>query len=257
MNIKFLKDANKSSIKNNKNMPKHIAFIPDGNNRWAKKRRLPTLAGHHKGVDRVKEIVKHCLSLGVTTVSFFAFSSENWQRSDDEVANLMKLFSHLLVRETKNLIDKRIRLKVIGDVKHLSEGLQQKIAYAEQETAKSFDLTFIIAMNYGGMWDITTAMRSIANKITKGLFSPENITPEMIEDNLSTKEFQSPDLLIRTSGEQRLSNFMIWQCAYSELYFSKKLWPDFNKNELMLALDDYANRERRFGMNSEKVGVQS
>ena len=255
MNIKILKDANTRSTKNHKVMPEHIAFIPDGNNRWAKQKNLPTISGHHKGVERVKEIVKYCLRIGIKTVSFFAFSSENWQRSDDEVANLMKLFSHLLSIETKNLVKNRIRLKIIGNLEKLNSGLQQKIIHSENETAKSYDITLIIAMNYGGMWDITTAMRNIAYKITSGLLSPEKITSKMIEENLSTKEFKAPDLLIRTSGEQRLSNFMIWQCAYSELYFSNKLWPDFDTNELTLAIDDYTNRERRFGMNSTKSGV--
>jgi undecaprenyl diphosphate synthase len=252
MNIKFLKDANTSSIKNHKVMPEHVAFIPDGNNRWAKHKKLPTLAGHHKGVERVKEIVKHCLNLKINTVSFFAFSSENWQRSPDEVANLMKLFSHMLTIETKNLVKNRIRLKIIGNLEKLNKDLQQKIIHSQNITAQSFDITLIIAINYGGMWDITTAMRNIAHKITSGLLNPEAINAKMIEDNLSTKEFKAPDLLIRTSGEQRISNFMIWQCAYSELYFSNKLWPDFDSNELNLAIADYTNRERRFGMNSTK-----
>ena len=237
-------------------LPKHVAIILDGNNRWAKLRHLPSLAGHKAGVDRVREVVEACGEFGVEILTLFAFSSENWKRPQKEVNGLMGLFLRALRRETKKLKKNQIRLKVIGDVTRFSPVIQSHIKEAEQLTADNAKVTLMIAANYGGMWDITQAARQVARQVARGELSPEQVSESLIEQHLSTAGIPSPDLMIRTSGEQRISNFLLWQCAYSEYYFTNTLWPDFGREAFQRALQNYANRQRRFGRTSEQVEAE-
>lgn len=238
-------------------LPKHVAIILDGNNRWAKKRHLPSLAGHRAGVSTVRNIVEACGEYGVEVLTLFAFSSENWNRPKHEVNGLMALFLRALRRETKKLKRNNIRLKVIGDVSGFSAAIQQHIREAETLTANENKVTLIIAANYGGMWDIAQASRKLAERVERGELRSAQVTPELIEQHLSTAGIPAPDLMIRTSGEQRISNFMLWQCAYSEFYFTDTLWPDFDREEFHRALLDYVNRQRRFGKTSEQVEAEA
>lgn len=237
-------------------LPRHVAIILDGNNRWAKLNRLPGLAGHREGVARVRETVEACSELGIEVLTLFAFSSENWNRPKVEVHGLMHLFLHVLKREARRLKKNRIRLKVIGDISRFSAEIQKRIHQAEELTAEDYTVTLVIAANYGGMWDIVNATRQLAEKLACGQIDPEQITESAMEQHLSTAGLPPPDLLIRTSGEQRISNFLLWQCAYSEFYFTDTLWPDFGRNELQQALLSYARRQRRFGKTSEQVEAE-
>ncbi|MGI9274257.1 MAG: polyprenyl diphosphate synthase [Endozoicomonas sp.] len=238
-------------------LPRHVAIILDGNNRWAKKRRLPGLAGHRAGVNAVRTIVEACGDYGIDVLTLFAFSSENWNRPQKEVDGLMELFLRALRRETKKLKRNNIRLKVIGDISDFSPAIQQHIIEAEQATADDAKVTLIIAANYGGMWDISQATRKIARKVESGELSSDQVNETVIEQHLSTAGLPAPDLLIRTSGEQRISNFLLWQCAYSEFYFTDTLWPDFDRGEFHKALLDYEGRQRRFGKTSEQVEAET
>lgn len=236
------------------NLPQHIAIIMDGNGRWAKKRFMPRMAGHRYGVEAVKRIVKHCAKRQVKVLSLFAFSSENWRRPQQEVSHLMELFMTGLEREVSALHENNVRLRFIGDRTRFSEKLRNKIDEVENLTANNTGMTLIIAADYGGQWDICQAVKKLAQAIESGTLSSQAITPEKIAAALSFADLPNPDLFIRTSGEFRISNFMLWQLAYSELYFTKTLWPDFDEAELDKALTDYANRERRFGYSSEQLG---
>ena len=238
-------------------LPRHVAIILDGNNRWAKKRLLPGLAGHRAGVKAVREVIQACGDFGVEVLTLFAFSSENWNRPQLEVDGLMELFLRTLRKETKNLKKNGIRLKVIGDKSRFSSSIQQHIAEAEALTADEEKVTLVIAANYGGMWDIAQATKKLAQKVEEGELEAGQITEKMLADNLMTAGLPDPDLLIRTSGEQRISNFLLWQCAYSEFYFTQTLWPDFDRKELEKALLTYVGRQRRFGKTSEQVEAES
>ena len=238
-------------------LPKHVAIILDGNNRWAKKRRLPSLAGHRAGVSTVRNIVEACGECGVDVLTLFAFSSENWSRPKNEVIGLMELFLSALKRETRRLKRNRIRLKVIGDVSAFSQDIQDHIRDAEEQTASDYKVTLVIAANYGGQWDITEASRKVAEKVEQGELRASDVTQDVIASHLSTAALPPPDLMIRTSGEQRISNFMLWQCAYSEFYFTETLWPDFDRREFHRALLDYVGRQRRFGKTSEQVEAET
>ncbi|OED41835.1 di-trans,poly-cis-decaprenylcistransferase [Endozoicomonas sp. (ex Bugula neritina AB1)] len=237
-------------------LPRHVAIILDGNNRWAKLRHLPGLAGHKAGVDRVREIVEASGEFGVQVLTLFAFSSENWNRPQKEVNGLMRLFLRALRRETKKLQRNRIRLKIIGDLSRFSPVIQKHIHEAEKLTACDARVTLIIAANYGGKWDIAQATQKIAKKVAAGDIMPEQVNDDLIEQYLSTAGFPAPDLMIRTSGEQRISNFLLWQCAYSEYYFTNTLWPDFGREAFQRALQAYVNRQRRFGRTSEQVEAE-
>lgn len=234
-------------------LPRHIAIIMDGNGRWAKKRFLPRIAGHKVGVDAVREVIKNCVEKKIEVLSLFAFSSENWQRPEQEVSFLMNLFITALKREVKKMHEQNIQLRVIGDRAQLDERLQEQIREAEKLTANNTGLKVIIAANYGGRWDITEAVRKIAIDVEQGKITSQNISPELIHNKLTLDDVPHPDLFIRTSGEQRISNFFLWQLAYCELFFSEVLWPDFDAAELNKALDFFANRERRFGCISEQL----
>lgn len=239
-------------------IPRHIAIIMDGNGRWARKRFLPRVAGHKRGVDTVREMVKHCASLGVEHLTLFAFSSENWRRPAEEVSFLMGLFVEVLKREVQKLHKNNIRLRIIGDTRRFDEQLLSQIHDSERMTQGNTGLTLNIAANYGGRMDILHAMQSFIQtqpdliaKIHAGEVSLEE---KDISAHLSLADAPEPDLFIRTGGEKRISNFLLWQLAYTELYFTDTLWPDFDANALDEAIRSYQQRERRFGRTSEQLG---
>ena len=231
-------------------VPRHIAIIMDGNGRWAKQRFLPRVAGHQRGVEALREVVKTCRSLGVEYLTVFAFSSENWRRPADEVSFLMTLFLKMLEREVANLHENNICLRIIGDRSRFDAKLQQTMREAEQLTAGNNALALTIAANYGGRWDVMHAVQAMLKEhpqLAQG-FAEEDLSPY-----LSMSDAPEPDLFIRTGGEQRISNFMLWQLAYTELYFTDVLWPAFGREELKAAIASYQKRERRFGRTSEQL----
>ncbi len=238
-----------------KRIPTHIAVIMDGNNRWAKGRFLPKLAGHNAAVKAVRETIEGCRELGVKQLTLFAFSSENWNRPEDEVKGLMSLLLASLKNETRKLRKYDIRLNVIGDRSRLSNKIQNAIAASEQQTAQCKSMILNVALNYGGQWDISEACRKLATLATEGSITPDQIDEAMVEKHLSTGDAPPVDLLIRTSGEMRISNFLLWQCAYSEFYFCETYWPDFDKKHLIEAILAYQGRERRFGKTSDQLKV--
>ena len=231
-------------------IPNHIAIVMDGNGRWANRRFLPRVAGHKQGVDALHECVKACAERGVKVLTVFAFSSENWERPADEVSGLMELLAKALAREVVQLSKDGIQIHFVGERDSLSESLKRGFEQAETATAHNSKLIFNICFNYGGRWDIVQAA---AKLIAKGL----SITPASMNSEMSLAHVPDPDLVIRTGGEQRLSNFLLWQAAYSELYFSDKLWPDFDAVALDEAIDEFNQRERRFGKTSEQIQSKS
>ena len=235
-------------------VPRHIAVIMDGNGRWAKQRFLPRVAGHQRGVESLREVVKACRDIGVEYLTVFAFSSENWRRPADEVSFLMQLFMKMLEREVTKLHENNIRLKVIGERSRFDEQLKLRIVEAEQITAGNGGLTLTIAANYGGRWDIMQAVQAMVRDKPElcGDFSEEQLVPY-----LSMNYAPEPDLFIRTGGEQRISNFLLWQLAYTELYFTDTLWPAFDREAFRAAIASYQSRERRFGRTSEQLKEQS
>jgi len=227
--------------------PQHIAIIMDGNGRWAKSKHLPRSSGHQKGVQSVRKIVKHCAKLGVNTLTLFAFSSENMKRSNEEVGLLFKLFLSVLKTETKKLKENNIRLKIIGDLSAFTPEIHALAKKAETSLQKNTGLTLVIAANYGGQWDITESAKKISIDVSNGVVDPENINATLFSKYTSLSGLPKVDLLIRTSGEVRLSNFLLWDIAYSEFYFCKTLWPDFNERSLDQAIENFHSRDRRFG----------
>jgi undecaprenyl diphosphate synthase len=234
-------------------LPRHIAIIMDGNGRWATKRHLPRVAGHRAGVDAVHRIVTRCVERNIETLSLFAFSSENWQRPAEEVSFLMDLFLTALEREAEKLHKQNIQLRIIGDRERFDQKLQRQIKRVEEMTAVNTGLKLNIAANYGGRWDICEAFKQLAQEIESGLLTSHGITPEKISEKIALSTLPEPDLFIRTSGEQRISNFFLWQLAYTELYFTEVLWPDFTVDEFERALAFFTGRERRFGFTSEQI----
>lgn len=228
-------------------LPRHIAIIMDGNGRWAKQRNLPRIAGHKVGAESVREIVKLCAEKRIEVLTLFAFSTENWQRPQSEVKGLMTLFAQMLTKEIPRLHKNNIQFRVIGDILVLDKKLQVEIKKAENLTKDNTNLKLIIALNYSGRWDITEAARKLGAEIEAGSLKAKDITVEKFHSQTSLHELPEPDLFIRTSGEQRISNFMLWQLAYSELYFTEVLWPDFREQAFNNALTAYIARERRFG----------
>jgi undecaprenyl diphosphate synthase len=231
-------------------VPQHIAIIMDGNGRWAKQRFMPRVAGHQRGVETVREVVKACREMGVQYLTLFAFSSENWRRPADEVSFLMQLFLKMLQREVVKLHANNIRVKVIGDRSRFDASLNEYITQAEQLTVANTGMTLTIAANYGGRWDIMQATQALwrAHPELSGEFSEDQLEPY-----LSMHYAPEPDLFIRTGGEQRVSNFLLWQCAYTELYFTDTLWPAFDRAALESAIASYQKRERRFGRTSDQL----
>lgn len=231
-------------------MPQHIAIIMDGNGRWARKRLMPRMAGHKQGVETVRNVIKSCSDHGIEYLTLFAFSSENWRRPADEVSFLMQLFAGALEQEIVRLHENGIRFKVIGDISRFESRIAKFIHQGEQLTASNSRLTLTIAANYGGRWDIMQAVNKMI-KNSHGL--SKQFKEEDLAQYLSMNYAPEPDLFIRTGGEYRISNFLLWQLAYTELYFTKTLWPDFNEKEFDLAIQSYQRRERRFGQTSEQI----
>ena len=233
--------------------PKHVAIIMDGNGRWAQQRGKMRVFGHKAGVKAVRSSVSLASRLGLKALTLFAFSSENWRRPEAEVSALMELFIHVLGAEVKKLHENNIRLKVIGERSRFSERLQEKILKAEELTAGNSGLVLNIAANYGGRWDIVQAARALACKVQEGQLKPDEITEEGITALVSTSDLPDVDLLIRTGGDHRISNFLLWQLAYAELYFTPVLWPDFDEQVFSDAIASFASRERRFGCTGEQI----
>ena len=231
-------------------VPNHIAIVMDGNGRWATKRYLPRVAGHKKGVDALRACVRHCGERGVRVLTVFAFSSENWNRPPEEVSGLMELLAVALAREVPQLHAEGVRIQFVGNRAALSDKVRAGLAQAEADTASNQRLVFNICFNYGGRWDIAQAAAGLAQK-------GEAITEASLDRAMALAHVPDPDLLIRTGGEQRISNFLLWQAAYAELYFSDKLWPDFDELAIDQAIADFAGRERRFGKISEQVAPGS
>ncbi len=227
--------------------PAHIAIIMDGNGRWAASRGLPRIAGHQRGADAVRTAVRSCSELGVRYLTLYAFSSENWKRPADEVQDLMGLLRVYLRREIDELTKNGVRLRVIGDRRRLEPDIQDLIAESEERTRGNDRLDLVVALNYGARNEILSAVRGLAADVAAGILDPGAITEDVFAARLDTRGMPDPDLLIRTSGERRLSNFLLWQCAYAELVFTPTLWPDFGKADLEAAIDDYHRRERRYG----------
>ena len=228
-------------------MPKHVAFIMDGNGRWAKKRGLPRSAGHSKGAQTFKKIIRHCEKLGIKYVTVYAFSTENWKRPQSEVSAIMKLFDDYLDDAGKDFKKENTRLKFIGDRSVLSKSLVSKMEKAEKDTENRTNLYLNIAINYGGRQEILKAVQSIADDCAKGVLKPQEISEQLLSDHMYTKGQPDPDLIIRPSGEIRTSNFLLWQSAYSEFWFDNILWPDFSEKDLERAVKDYMDRVRRYG----------
>ncbi len=242
---------------NDSQYPRHIAVVMDGNGRWAKQRYLPRIAGHKSGVNATGSIVKNCAQLKITALTIFAFSSENWNRPESEVNSLMSLFVTTLAVEIKKLHKQNIRVCFIGDRARFSEKLQRSIKASEDRTAENTGLQLNIAANYGGRWDILNATRTIVKKLYCGDINIESLTEELLSSQMSLAGLREPDLFIRTGGERRISNFLLWQLAYTELYFTDTLWPDFGKDDFMQAIKWYQGRQRRFGKTGEQVSKVS
>lgn len=234
-------------------VPRHVAIIMDGNGRWAKQRNLPRIAGHRAGVENVRALVRRSAEAGVEVLTLFAFSSENWRRPPLEVRLLMDLFVMALDQEAQKLHENRVQLRVIGDRSPFPRKLQDSIAAAEALTRHNQGLKLVIAANYGGHWDITQAARQLAEAVKAGALEPAQITPQHLAGFLSTADLPDPDLFIRSGGEQRISNFLLWQLAYTEFHFTECLWPDFDQDEYDRALASFGGRQRRFGMIGEQL----
>lgn len=234
-------------------IPQHIAIIMDGNGRWAKRRGLPRIAGHNEGVNSVRDIVEACGQLGVKYLTLYAFSTENWKRPREEVSMLMRLLLRALKDERDRLHQNEVRLKAIGDIAALPGDVQDELLDAIELMRHNSGLNLILALSYSGRWDIVNALRKICEDVQSGRITKTDITEDMIASALSTKDVPDPDLLIRTSGEYRISNFLLWQLAYSEIYISDEFWPSFRRKHLYAAIADFQKRERRFGMVSEQV----
>jgi undecaprenyl diphosphate synthase len=234
-------------------LPAHIAIIMDGNGRWAKQKGNMRIFGHRNGVNAVREAAEGCAELGINFLTLYAFSTENWNRPKVEVVALMELLISTINNETKTLIDNNIRLLAIGRLNDLPEKVHANLMEAIEKTKNNPGLVLTLALSYSSKTEITDAMVAIANKVKMGQIDPGQIDEKTVNDHLYTRNYPDPDLLIRTSGEFRISNFLLWQLAYTELYFSKVLWPDFNREELYKAIYDYQQRERRFGKTSEQI----
>jgi len=235
------------------NIPEHIAIIMDGNGRWAKKQGKPRVFGHKNGVKAVREVTEGCAELGINYLTLYAFSTENWNRPKIEVTALMTLLVETIKSEVKTLNKNNIRLETIGNTEALPEKSKKALRDAIAETKDNTGLCLILALNYSAKWDIMQAVKSIAQKVEEQSLHADSITESDFESALSTKNIPDPELLIRTSGESRISNFLLWEIAYSELFFTPVLWPDFTKEHLAKAILDFQNRERRFGKTSEQV----
>lgn len=234
-------------------IPRHIAIIMDGNGRWAKKKGAMRIFGHRHAIQAVKDAIEGAENLGVEYLTLFSFSTENWSRPQEEVNALMELLVKTITDEVPMMMKNNIRLRSIGDIDSLPKSAYEKLAEAKNTTSKNSGLTVILALSYSGQWELTQAARHIAQKVSGGKLKLEDITQQVMADHLETRGIPDPELMIRTSGEYRLSNFLLWQLAYTELYFTPVLWPDFRREHLIAAIQDFQKRERRFGMTGEQV----
>ena len=235
--------------------PEHVAVIMDGNGRWANAQGLSRIAGHKRGVDSVKALVKSCINHQIPYLSVFAFSSENWQRPESEVKALMDLLSMALETQTQRLNDNGVKLQIIGDLSQFEPRIQELVKEAQQLTCHNNTLVFNVAVNYGGRWDITQACQKLVERVAHGELLPQHINEQLLNQHMCSAAMPDPDLFIRTSGEYRLSNFFLWQAAYAEFYFTDTLWPDFDEADFTQALLTYADRDRRFGQATDCIGA--
>jgi undecaprenyl diphosphate synthase len=240
-------------MRGTENLPQHIAIVMDGNGRWAEERKRPRTMGHQAGVRALRRAVEHCVRRGVPRLTVFAFSSENWNRPQGEVSRLMDLFMRALDKEVTSLHENGVRVVFIGDRSAFTQELQESMERAEILTRKNTQMTLNVAANYGGRWDIVQAARQLGRAVSQGRLDPEDIDERRFAAALENGETQDPDLFIRTGGEMRISNFLLWQSAYSEFYFSQVLWPDFDADELDCAIASFQTRERRFGMTGQQL----
>lgn len=238
---------------NRAKLPSHIAIIMDGNGRWAKQKGKPRIFGHQNGAQAVRQTIEGSVELGVKYLTLYAFSAENWKRPKMEVEALMTLLVTTIDEELKNLVDNNIHFQVIGNVNLLPDSVKRKIDTAITNTQNCTGMTLTLALSYGSRWEIVDAAKKIAEEVKQGSLNPQDITDKVFASHLNTAKMPDPELLIRTSGELRLSNFLLWQLAYTELYFTKVLWPDFSKEELYKAIISFQNRERRFGKTTEQL----
>lgn len=249
--------ASEQAVPGDERLPRHVAIIMDGNGRWAKQRLLPRTAGHRAGVAAVRKTVEYCVARGVEALTLFAFSSENWRRPQQEVSVLMELFLTTLDREVERLHRNNVRLRFIGDRTPFSERLQQRIKTSEALTEDNRGMHLLIAANYGGRWDIVNGVRDILRRVQSGELKADDLNETMFGKCLALADLPEPDLFIRTGGEQRVSNFLLWQLAYTELFFTHTLWPDFDEAVLEKSFEDFASRQRRFGYTGEQVELLS
>ncbi|MCB0318062.1 MAG: isoprenyl transferase [Bdellovibrionales bacterium] len=249
-----LNGAQVSSIES---LPQHIAVIMDGNGRWAKSKGLPRLEGHRRGEKSAKALIKAARKSGLKYLTLFAFSTENWQRPVTEVTALMKMFQRVLDSEINELIDNDIRLRIIGQRKSLDPSIQKLVESAEEKTKKCSGMTLSMALSYGGRSEIVDAAKALAKEVANGSLKPEEINESVFTSKLYAPDIPEPDLLIRTSGESRISNFLLWQCAYSEIVISPVFWPDFDEQEFQRCIDEYSKRSRRFGMTADQIQEQA
>lgn len=238
-------------------IPRHVCIIMDGNGRWAKKRLMPRNYGHRQGVTATRRVIEFFARSGIDTLTLFAFSSENWYRPDDEVSSLMELFMQSLQQNTGELHEKNIRIRFIGDLNQFSEDLRKQIQDSENITCNNSKMKLNIAVNYGGRWDIVNATRLLVQRVSDGEITPAQVDAQAFADALSLADSPDPDLFIRTGGEQRISNFLLWQLAYTEFYFTDTLWPDFSDRDMQQALAEYARRQRRYGKTGEQIEAPS
>lgn len=237
-------------------LPKHVAIIMDGNGRWAKKQGKERYYGHQVGVQSVKKVAEAAAELGVEFITLYAFSTENWNRPKEEVDAIMALLIEAIAQETPTLMKNNIKLEVIGDIAQMAKENQEALKNVIEKTKDNSRMTMVLALSYSSRWEITNAVKEIAFKVANNELKPEDITQETISCHLNTKKYPDPDLLIRTSGEYRISNYLLWQIAYSELYFTNTLWPEFDKESFYEAIIDFQSRERRFGKTSEQVCIK-
>lgn len=234
-------------------LPRHIAIIMDGNGRWAKQQGKLRIFGHQNGVAAVRDTVEAAAELGIEVLTLYAFSTENWNRPKFEIEALMHLLVQSIAKETPKLLENNIRLATIGNTESLPEKVAKNLKKCIDKTANNTRMTLVLALSYSSRWEITTAMQHIAEKVKVGVLDPKNITEQTITDHLNTANWPDPELLIRTSGEERISNYLLWQIAYAELYFTEQLWPDFRREDFYKAIIDFQQRERRFGKTSEQL----
>ena len=237
-------------------LPKHVAIIMDGNGRWAKKQGKERYYGHQVGVQSVKKVAEAAAELGVEYITLYALSTENWNRPKEEVDAIMALLIEAIAQETPTLMKNNIKLEVIGDIAQMAKENQEALKNVIEKTKDNSRMTMVLALSYSSRWEITNAVKEIAIKVANNELKPEDITQETISCHLNTKKYPDPDLLIRTSGEYRISNYLLWQIAYSELYFTNTLWPEFDKESFYEAIIDFQSRERRFGKTSEQVCIK-